>query len=78
MTRADCRRGRTVATTTSCGYSASGSATETAARMYCHRNTVTYRLWRLQELAGRSPTGPVGASETRAVRGPGTCPATPS
>ncbi|QTD96012.1 PucR family transcriptional regulator [Streptomyces cyanogenus] len=44
-------------------FASGGSATETAARMYCHRNTVTYRLRRVQELTGRSPTDPVGASE---------------
>ncbi|MFE0513074.1 PucR family transcriptional regulator [Streptomyces sp. NPDC058964] len=44
-------------------FASGGSATETAARMYCHRNTVTYRLRRVQELTGHSPTDPVGASE---------------
>ncbi|CAL9675474.1 hypothetical protein SUDANB105_07848 [Streptomyces sp. enrichment culture] len=44
-------------------FTCGGSATETAARMYCHRNTVTFRLRRVQELTGRSPSDPVGASE---------------
>ncbi|MFF8942749.1 PucR family transcriptional regulator [Streptomyces sp. NPDC014864] len=44
-------------------FASGGSATETAARMYCHRNTVTHRLRRVQELTGRSPADPVGASE---------------
>ncbi|MFE9098628.1 PucR family transcriptional regulator [Streptomyces sp. NPDC007264] len=44
-------------------FDSGGSATETAARMYCHRNTVTHRLRRVQELTGRSAADPVGASE---------------
>ncbi|MFR9797891.1 PucR family transcriptional regulator [Streptomyces sp. MS06] len=44
-------------------FASGGSAAETANRMYCHRNTVAYRLRRVQELTGRSPADPVGASE---------------
>lgn len=44
-------------------FAVGGSSTETAARMFCHRNTVTHRLRRVQELTGRSTTDPVGASE---------------
>jgi DNA-binding CsgD family transcriptional regulator len=42
---------------------AGGSTTETAARLYCHRNTVHNRLQRLETLTRRSLKDPTGLSE---------------
>ncbi|MBZ6475460.1 PucR family transcriptional regulator [Streptomyces griseocarneus] len=39
-------------------YTAGGSTTGAAALLYCHRNTVRYRLRRLEELTGLSLTDP--------------------
>ena len=39
-------------------YGSCGSVQQTAARLYCHRNTVVHRLRRFQELTGCSPTVP--------------------
>lgn len=43
-----------------------GSADRTAAAVYCHANTVRYRLRRLQELTGRSFTEPRDIAELSA------------
>jgi hypothetical protein len=48
-------------------FEAGGSATETGKRIYCHPNTVRYRLRRLQEHTGRSPEDPRGAAELLAA-----------
>jgi hypothetical protein len=40
-----------------------GSATETAVVLFCHPNTVRYRLRRLEERTGRSLTNPRAAAE---------------
>jgi hypothetical protein len=39
-------------------YAAGGSAADAARQLYCHRNTVRYRLRRLEELTGRSLQDP--------------------
>ncbi|MFC7624118.1 PucR family transcriptional regulator [Microlunatus sp. GCM10028923] len=41
----------------------SGSAEKAAADLHCHANTVRYRLRRLQELTGRSPSDPQDLTE---------------
>jgi len=40
-----------------------GSASETAVHLYCHPNTVRYRLRRLEERTGRSLTKPRAVAE---------------
>jgi hypothetical protein len=40
-----------------------GSASETAVHLYCHPNTVRYRLRRLEERTGRSLTNPRAVAE---------------
>jgi hypothetical protein len=40
-----------------------GSVTEAGARLFCHPNTVRYRLRKLVELTGRSTDAPDGISE---------------
>lgn len=45
----------------------SGSAERAAEVLYCHPNTVRYRLRRLQELSGRSLTDPHGIAELAAA-----------
>ncbi|OBI14401.1 CdaR family transcriptional regulator [Mycobacterium sp. E2497] len=42
---------------------AGGSANETAARIYCHPNTVRHRLRRIEELTGRSLSRPTELAE---------------
>ncbi|MFV8317358.1 PucR family transcriptional regulator [Mycobacterium sp. 23] len=42
---------------------AGGSANETAARIYCHPNTVRHRLRRIEELTGRTLTRPKDVAE---------------
>ncbi|WP_198535113.1 PucR family transcriptional regulator [Streptomyces natalensis] len=44
--------------TLECWYAAAGSAADAAELLYCHRNTVRYRLHRLEELTGRSLRDP--------------------
>jgi hypothetical protein len=44
-------------------FEAGGSAVETGRRIYCHPNTVRYRLRRLQEHTGRSLEDPRAAAE---------------
>jgi hypothetical protein len=48
-------------------FEAGGSAAETGKRIYCHPNTVRYRLRRLQEHTGRSLEDPTGAAELLAA-----------
>ncbi|MFF0622265.1 PucR family transcriptional regulator [Streptomyces sp. NPDC004296] len=44
--------------TLECWFAAAGSAAAAARLLYCHRNTVRYRLHRLEELTGRSLRDP--------------------
>ncbi|MEU1309076.1 helix-turn-helix domain-containing protein [Streptomyces cinnamoneus] len=44
--------------TLECWFAAAGSAAEAARLLYCHRNTVRYRLRRLEELTGHSLQDP--------------------
>jgi len=44
-------------------FDAGGSATETGKRIYCHPNTVRYRLRRIQDYTGRSLDDPRSAAE---------------
>jgi DNA-binding PucR family transcriptional regulator len=44
-------------------YETGGNVSRTADRLYCHRNTVRYRLNRLSTLAGRPLTEPYAAAE---------------
>ncbi|WP_438483915.1 helix-turn-helix domain-containing protein [Streptomyces sp. S186] len=44
--------------TLTCWFAAAGSTAEAAERLYCHRNTVRYRLCRLEDLTGRSLRDP--------------------
>jgi hypothetical protein len=48
-------------------FDAGGSAVETGKRIFCHPNTVRYRLRRLQEHTGRSLDDPRGAAELLAA-----------
>lgn len=48
-------------------FEAGGSAVETGKRIFCHPNTVRYRLRRLQEHTGRSLDDPAGAAELLAA-----------
>ncbi|MBP0449919.1 helix-turn-helix domain-containing protein [Kitasatospora sp. RG8] len=48
-------------------FAADGSTAEAARRLHCHRNTVLYRLSRIAELTGRTPTRPVDAAELYAA-----------
>jgi hypothetical protein len=48
-------------------FDAGGSAVETGKRIYCHPNTVRYRLRRLQEHTGRSLDDPRAAAELMAA-----------
>jgi PucR C-terminal helix-turn-helix domain/GGDEF-like domain len=45
-------------------YETGGNINRTADRLYCHRNTVRYRLNRLSTLTGRPLTEPYAAAET--------------
>ncbi|HZZ51835.1 MAG TPA: helix-turn-helix domain-containing protein [Pseudonocardia sp.] len=44
-------------------FDCAGSAEQAAERLYCHPNTVRYRLRRLQELTGRSLSEPYGVAD---------------
>jgi PucR C-terminal helix-turn-helix domain/GGDEF-like domain len=48
-------------------FDAGGSAAEAGKRIYCHPNTVRYRLRRFQEHTGRSLDDPTGAAELLAA-----------
>jgi DNA-binding PucR family transcriptional regulator len=48
-------------------FEAGGSAVETGKRIYCHPNTVRYRLRRLQEHTGRSLDDPRAVAELLAA-----------
>jgi DNA-binding PucR family transcriptional regulator len=48
-------------------FDAGGSAVETGKRIYCHPNTVRYRLRRLQEHTGRSLDDPKAVAELLAA-----------
>jgi PucR C-terminal helix-turn-helix domain/GGDEF-like domain len=48
-------------------FDSGGSATETGKRIYCHPNTVRYRLRRVQEYTGRSLDDPRSAAELLAA-----------
>jgi DNA-binding PucR family transcriptional regulator len=48
-------------------FDAGGSAVETGKRIYCHPNTVRYRLRRLQEHTGRSLEDPKAVAELLAA-----------
>ncbi|WP_192476715.1 PucR family transcriptional regulator [Arthrobacter sp. AET 35A] len=48
-------------------YFASGSVSDTAKELYCHRNTVLNRLARFEQLTGFSPNRPVDAAAVLAV-----------
>ena len=43
-------------------YLSTGSIAESAARLYCHRNTLMNRLRRFTELTGIDPTVPAQAA----------------
>lgn len=49
---------RTLMTTLGTWLACQGSTTYAAQRLYCHRNTVSNRLRRLEQLTGRSLTDP--------------------
>ncbi len=57
----------TLLTTLRAWFDAGGSASETGRRIYCHPNTVRYRLRRLQEHTGRSLDDPRAAAELLAA-----------
>ncbi len=42
---------------------AGGSANDTAAKIFCHPNTVRHRLRRIEELTGRSLSRPMDLAE---------------
>ncbi|MEV0495809.1 PucR family transcriptional regulator [Streptomyces atratus] len=44
-------------------YASGGSTSAAAQLLYCHRNTVLYRLRRVEELTGRSVNDPVASAE---------------
>jgi sugar diacid utilization regulator len=44
-----------------------GSVTATASRMFCHPNTVRYRLRKLGEYSGRATEDPIAVSELNAA-----------
>ncbi|MFI8434780.1 PucR family transcriptional regulator [Streptomyces sp. NPDC079020] len=53
----------TLLTTLGVWLGAGGSSTVAAERLYCHRNTVSNRLRRLEQLTGRTLTDPAGVVE---------------
>jgi DNA-binding PucR family transcriptional regulator len=52
-----------ILTTLGVWFADEGSTSAAAERMHLHRNTVRYRLRRLEELTGRSLTQPTGVAE---------------
>jgi DNA-binding PucR family transcriptional regulator len=48
-------------------FDASGSTAGTAERLFCHANTVRYRLRRLEKLTGRSLEDPRDIADIRAA-----------
>lgn len=53
--------------TLECWFDAGGSAAEAAQRLFCHPNTVRYRLRRVEELTGRKLTDPRAVAELSAA-----------
>ncbi|KUJ41293.1 transcriptional regulator, Fis family protein [Streptomyces albus subsp. albus] len=53
--------------TLECWFAAGGSAAEAGRLLYCHRNTVRYRLRRLEELTGRSLQDPRAVADLGAA-----------
>jgi hypothetical protein len=48
-------------------FDSAGSAEQSAEKLYCHPNTVRYRLRRVQELTGRSLSEPYGVADLAAA-----------
>jgi DNA-binding PucR family transcriptional regulator len=57
----------TLLSTVSAWFDSSGSTAGTAERLFCHANTVRYRLHRLEELTGRSLENPGDVADIRAA-----------
>ncbi|OXM66148.1 hypothetical protein CF166_27355 [Amycolatopsis sp. KNN50.9b] len=59
--------GATLVDTLECWFGAGGSAGEAARRLFCHPNTVRYRLRRIEELTGRKLADPAAVAELSAA-----------
>ena len=57
----------TLLSTAAAWYDSSGSTAGTAERLFCHANTVRYRLRRLEKLTGRSLEDPRDVADIRAA-----------